>query len=381
MLSKIIINQSESRGRQQTTDDSKSGIVFYSPDISALIDPSFQVYSLAEAEAAGVTVDDFPIEHYHISEFYRFSDSAQLQVLFVQYTGGTHDFLEVHELVAAADGDLSQIGVYTSVAFSTGMVTALQAVLTNLKEEEDIPVIALLQANFHGTNLSSLPDLSSSASPQVTVLLGQDGGGEGASLYNTYGQSIGTLGTCLGVTSSANVHLSIAWKSAYNLAGADLNTLAFANGTPYKSVSKSQLGTLNDKRYVFALKDYGLNGSFFNSSSAATQESSDFYSIERNRVINKVRKLLRTSLLPELNGPLYLQDDGTLRIETIGKFTSLCEQGLQGMLRATELSGYSIYIDPSQDVLATDELKINVSLQPVGVAKFIIVELQFTREV
>ncbi|MEJ1242115.1 DUF2586 family protein [Chryseolinea sp. T2] len=376
-LSKITITEINGASRFLTSDDSKSGMLFYVSDTSALAETSFQVYSLQEAETAGVTVDDFPVAHYHIDEFYRMSDSAQLQVKFVSYTGGTHDFAEVKELVADADGDMSQIGVYTQANFSTGMVTALQAVMSDLKEEDDIPLVSLLQANFSGVTLSSLSDLSSSNAPQVAVLLGQDGGGTGAALYNSIGKSIGILGAALGSLSVSSVHESIAWKGQYDVSGAELNTLAFANGTPYKSVSKSQLATLNDKKYIFLLKDFGLNGSYFNSSFVATQESSDYYSLERGRVINKSRKLLRTSLLPQLNSPLYLEESGSLRLETIGKFTSLAEQGLQGMLRAGELSNYSVYIDPAQDVLASDTLVIDVKLQPVGVSRYINITLGF----
>lgn len=374
-LSKITITEQEGSNRILTTDDNKSGIVFYVSN-NPLSGDSFQVYSLQEAEGFGITSDTMPVLNYHISEFYRVNDSGQLQIKVVEYTGGTHTFNEVRSLVADCEGDLSQLGVFTTQNFSSGMVTALQDVMDDLKSE-DIPLVSLLQANYSGLTLQALPDLSSSASNLVAVLVGQDGGGRGAELHNTLGYSIGVLGAALGAVASSSVHESIAWKGAFDMSGSELNTLAFANGTQYKLVTKSQLSTINDKKYIFLLKDYGINGSYFNSSFAATSEASDFYSIERNRVINKSRKLLRTSLLPELNSPLYLDADGRLRIETVGKFTSKCEQALDGMRRNGELSNYKITIDPNQDVLSDDTLKIDVKLQPVGVARFINITLGF----
>jgi len=374
-LSKITITEQEGSNRLLTTDDNKSGIVFYVSN-NPLSGDSYQVYSLQEAEGYGITTDALPVLNYHLSEFYRINDSGQLQIKLVEHTGGTHTFTEVKQLVADASGDLSQVGVFTTQNFSTSMVTALQSVMEDLKGE-DIPLVSLLQANFSGQSLQSLTDLSTNASNLVAVLVGQDGGGTGAQLYNTLGYSIGALGAALGAVASSSVHESIAWKGAFNMSGTELNTLAFANGTQYKLVTKSQLSTINDKKYIFLLKDYGLNGSYFNSSFVATSEASDFYSIERNRVINKSRKLLRTALLPELNSPLYLDADGKLRIETVGKFTSKCEQALDGMRRNGELSNYKITINPSQDVLSDDVLHVDVKLQPVGVARFISITLGF----
>lgn len=372
-LSRITITEQEGSNRISTSNDNKSGLLFYSASATPL---SVQIFSLSEAEAEGITADTFPVLHYHISEFYRINPSGQLQVKVVALTGGTPSFQEVKALVADTEGDLMQIGVYTQSMFSTSMVTALQSVLTELKGE-DIPLVALLQANFAEETLSGLADLSSSNANQVAVLIGQDGNGRGAELFNQLGYSIGILGATLGAVAKSSVHESISWKAVFDMSGAELNTLAFANGTQYKLVTKSQLAQLNDRKYVFLLKDYGLNGSFFNSSFVATSQSSDFYSIERNRTINKSRKLLRTALLPELNSPLYLDESGSLRIETIGKFTSKCEQALDGMKRAGELSNYSIQIDANQNVLSDDTLRISVKLQPVGVARFIDITLSF----
>lgn len=374
-LSKITITEQEGNSRILTSDDNKSGIVYYVAN-NPLSGDSVQVFSVQQAEAVGITSDSLPVLHYHLSEFYRINDSGQLQIKIVEFTGGTHSFDEVKELVADCDGDLSQVGVYTYSSFSTGMVSALQDVMNDLKNE-DIPLVALLQPNFNGQTLQSLPDLSESDAPQVAVLIGQDGGGKGAELFNTLGQSIGVLGAALGAVALSSVNESIAWKGAFDMSGAELNTLAFANGTQYKLVTKSQLSTINDKKYIFLLKDYGLNGSYFNSSFVATSDATDFYSIERNRVINKSRKLLRVSLLPELNSPLYLDESGNLRVETVGKFTSKCEQALDGMRRDGELSNYKVTINPNQNVLSDDTLRIDVKLQPVGVARFIDITLGF----
>ncbi|HTF18153.1 MAG TPA: DUF2586 family protein [Chryseolinea sp.] len=376
-LSKISIVEQEGSNRILTSEDNKSGLLFYVSS-NPLTGDTFQVFSIQEVEGYGITSTSLPVPHYHLSEFYRVNDSGQLQVRFADYpTGGTHTFEEVKDLVSDCDGDLSQVGIYTKRNLSSSMVTALQDIMTELKEELDIPLVSILQANTTGMTLQSLPDLSSNDCPQVAVTIGQDGGNKGFALYNTQGYSVGILGAALGALASSSVHESISWKGQFDMPGSELNTLAFSNGVQYKLVTKTQQAQLNDKKYIFLLKDYGLNGSFFNSSFVANSEASDYYSLERNRVINKARKLLRTALLPELNSPLYLDDDGKLRIETVGKFTSKCEQALDGMRRLGEVSNYRIYINPNQDVLSDDTLHIDVKIQPVGVARFINITLGF----
>jgi hypothetical protein len=273
-------------------------------------------------------------------------------------------------------GDINQIGVWTSNNLTTGMITQLESVMDSLKSN-DTPAVALLAPCTTGYTLSSLPDLSASSGKLVSVVVGQDGGSVGAQLFATTSRSVSALGATLGAVASSNVHESISWKGKFDVSGAELDTLAFSNGTPYKSVSKTQLGNLNDKHYIFLLKDVGLNGSFFNSSSTCIADSSDYSTIERNRVINKARKQLHSALVPQLNSPLYLQDDGTLTIETVSKFESICDQALAVMKRNGEVSNYSITVDSLHNVLEDDTLNISVSIQPVGVAKFINITLGF----
>src|SRR5258708_26937483 len=219
------------------------------------------------------------------------------------------------------------------------MVSQLNSVVTTLKSN-DAPTIALLSANVTASTLTTLADLSASNCPLVSVVIGQDGGAQGAALYTSVGKSISCIGATLGAIARSQVHQSIAWKGQFNMSGTELDTLAFSNGTAYKSLSRTQLGQLNDKNYIFLLKDTGLNGSYFNSSFSSVSSTSDYYSIERNRTINKARKQLRVALLPELNSPLYLDSSGKLSNETIAKFTGLCENGLQSMKIAGELSNY-----------------------------------------
>ena len=67
-----------------------------------------------------------------------------------------------------------------------------------------------------------------------------------------------------------------------------------------------------------------------------------------------------------------------MQFSTVKYFENLGDQALSVMQTNDELSGYIIEIDPEQNVLSTDELKITVKLRPNGTAKFISISLGFT---
>jgi hypothetical protein len=82
-------------------------------------------------------------------------------------------------------------------------------------------------------------------------------------------------------------------------------------------------------------------------------------------------------MLPNLNSPLVLNGDGTLTQNTIAVFENACQRALDGMVRDSEVSAYSVKIDPAQPVLSTSNLIIAVAIVPVGVAATITTNIGF----
>ena len=65
---------------------------------------------------------------------------------------------------------------------------------------------------------------------------------------------------------------------------------------------------------------------------------------------------------------------GYLAASKITAFKTLIGDILAKMQAAQEISGYAVTIDPNQNVLVTDTLKISYVIVPVGVATKIYVE-------
>jgi hypothetical protein len=374
-LSKISFNKSNSNtGGGLTSEDYISGLVAY------LAAPAFsdvkQFFSEKEAVTAGIV--EGSVEHYHIKEFFRQNPSASLYTSLVPLPASGHTFSEVTDLVRESEGRIRQAGVFTSEPYADSMVTTLQGVADTLAGE-GMNASFLLAANMVGADLALLTDITTSLSPNVSVVIGQDGGNEGASLFASKGYSITCLGAALGATSAALVSESIANVEKFNVASAELDKLAFANGTSYKSVTRTLLDQLDTKGYIFAMKYPGLNGTFFNGSYTAEVPTSDFSTIEGVRTIDKAIRGVRKVLLPKLNTNLLINpENGQLALTTVRTFEAIASRPLEQMVIDRELSGYDVIIDPKQNVNITKELAVEVKLVRMGIARNIKINIGFS---
>jgi hypothetical protein len=325
------------------------------------------------------------VEWYHVSEFFRLQPQG---VIYIAYYS-TYDAANVALVRDYANGTIRQVGVNHdfSTAFATTQVSELQTVGT---ESETLykPLSIVYNPEISGTaTLSALVDLTSLASKNVSVSIGQDGKGYGYKLWKATAKSIGSLGAVLGAVSASSVSESIAWVGKFNMSnGTELDTLMFginASGTNvfYNNVADSQLTSLNNYSYVFLRKLIGITGTYNTPPTTATLSSNDYHFIYSNRTIDKATRGVRASLLPLLSSPIKLNSNGTLTDTSIAYFISQSEINLDTMVRDSELSDYEVTIDTTQNVLATNNITVAVKLLPIGVADFITVNIGFTTSI
>lgn len=385
-LNKLTFNvNTAGLGTPLASEDHKSGLVYYNdtlPSGFATDDRIKTVFSLEEAEALGIVEGDADhgVEWYHIREFFQKQPAGELWIGYFAVPVGSPDFAEVKTLQDTALGALRQVGVYfISAAFSTAEVTALQAVVNTLQTE-----YKFLNVLYGGdisavADLSTLADLRALTAPNVSVCIGQDGGAKGAALYASKSYSITDLGAKLGAVAAANVNESISWIENFPMVtdGAEFDTVAFANGDAFVTTSTGLREALDDKGYLFLVKEIGLTGTYNNDSYTSVAVTSDLATIENNRTIDKAKRALRTFILPKLGSPLRVNEDGTLRTDTIATFKALAEKGLGQMESEGELSAYEVIINAAQNVVSTSKLELTVKIVPVGVAREIVINIGF----
>lgn len=328
--------------------------------------------------SGGVASELAPM-HYHISEYFRAQPKGVLYVGIYEYPS-SYTFTELATLVNFSNGTIRQCGIYvTDTAFASSQLTTIQSVCTTLASEQK-PLSVVYAADLSAvSDLSTLTDLRTLNCPNVSMVIGQDGNGVGYDLFNASGYSISCLGAVLGAVSFAKVSDSIAWVGKFNMSnGVELDVAAFANGDLFRDTATSLVSQLNTRKYIFLRKYINNSGTYFNDSHTAVADTSDYAYLENQRTIDKAVRGIYAQLQPEIASPLVLNANGTLQDVTVAYFENKAEVNLQQMVRDGELSAYAVEIDTAQNVLSTSTLVVTVRLLPIGVARYINVNIGFT---
>ena len=349
----------------------------------------------------------YGIPAYHIKEFFRMSSSAsgKLYVMFADCSA-SWDAIEIMQ--RAAGGMIHQLGVWTEQPlwkangiaenYNLNLVKGLNEKAETLASQNQ-PLSLVLCANPSNTganttegrqiDLNKIPSCICE-SRRVSCIFGQ-AHNEQVSLMQMRNENhtpVGFLGAVMGAIARANVQESIAWVRQFNLFTDDFQDIEFGFGdinldeaeenfislNRYESLSPVLLDDLDEKGYIFPIRYSGrTNGIYI--SKDQTCSTGDYRTIARNRTINKSRRAVRAVLLPYVNSPLLVNPTtGYLAPAKITAFRTLVGEILAKMEADQEISGYAVTIDPNQNVLVNDTLKISYVLVPVGVATRILVE-------
>ena len=391
MLPDITITRAQGGlGRQQPTNDGISALITQGVAIAGklALDTDYELRSLLAAEALGIAATGpYAATHAHLSEYFRLSPGAVLIFRAVAQNVPLSSMLDKSQahaksLLVAANGRVKQLAVVLNPA--AGYVPDLTAhldadVLAAIAQAQALateefaqhrPVCVVLGAHGLGVDPAQVPDLTALNSEFVAVVAGSDAA-------RTSEPAVGAL---LGAISAAATNESIAWVQKFPLTGGGsfLNA-GLSNGATLGQLLPGDLGAYAEKGYIAVRQHAGLDGFYFSDSPTCTVPSSDYAYLENVRVTNKAARLVRTALLPSLNGPLPLNADGTLAAQVVGELQGKATAGLTaGLLQSGEASALGVYIDPAQNVLSTSTLAVAVRLVPVGVGRQLTVTLGLT---
>lgn len=350
----------------------------------------------------------YGIPAYHIREFFRMSGNVDGNGrLYVMFADCSANWDAIDIMQRASGGTINQLGVWTEQPiwklsgaeekYGLNLVKSLNDKGAALAEQNQ-PLSIILSANCTNTgaetaegrkiDLQKIPSAICEAS-RTSVIFGQ-ARNEKISLMqrrNEHLTPVGFMGAMLGALAKANVQESVAWVKQFNLFSDDFQEIELGFGDVneasdetltstnfYESLSPTLLDDLDDKGYIFPIKYAGKENGIYISKDQ-TCSSGDYRTIARNRTINKSRRAVRAALLPYVNAPLMVNPTtGFLAPTKITAFKTLIGDVLAKMQAAGEISGYAVTIDPNQNVLVDDTLRISYVIVPVGVATKIYVE-------
>lgn len=370
-------------------EDHITGFMAYLP--SADVPASFKINrvqalsTIEAAEAAGITAEaeswGVRVLHYNLNELYRLNPAVILYVgIFDKPAKNT--FAEIRTMQNYAGGRLRQLGIWSGDSdLSSDDLTAIEGQADRLTEEGmELSVIYSPKV----TSVQNLPDnLAGENKCRVSVVIGQAGSGTGAELYkdadNIDKNTVGGLGVVLGLLSRAKVHQCIAWVKEFPTG---VSLPAFGDGTELRTLDRAIIEKLDNSRYLFFVTQQGQAGSYLNDSHNMDSAISDYATIESVRTMDKAVRGIRTYLIPELAGNVYVDPStGKLASYTVAHLETVAGHALEDMERAGELSGYKVEIDPEQDVASTSTVEIVIKNVAVAVMRHVKVKIGFAKSV
>lgn len=340
------------------------------------------VSTIDRAEALGITADAeawaVRVLHYHLSELFRVNPGVSLYLGLFDKPSGAYIFREIETVQNFASGRIRQVGVWCGDrALSEDDLTTIQGVANKLESQgAELSVVYAPKV----TSVKSLPqNLAGANKCRVSVLIGQAGSGTGAELYadddNSDKASVSGLGVVMGLISSAKVHQCIAWVKQFPTG---ISLPAFGDGTLLRDLDRAAVEALDKARYLFFVTQEGQSGSYMNDSHTMDSAISDYASIESVRTMDKGARGVRTYLIPELGGNVYVDSDtGKLAPYSVSYLETVAGHALEDMEKAGELSGYKVEIDPDQDVATTSTVDVVIKKVAVPVMRHVSVKIGF----
>lgn len=343
--------------------------------------------TIDKAEEAGITSDAASwmvrMLHYQLSETFRLNPAISLYVgLFEKPQSDSYTFAEIKTVQNYSGGRVRQIGVWCGDrALSEDDLVAIQGQADTLEAQgSELSVV-------YAPKVVSVKTISTSLAGggkcRVSVLIGQAGSGTGAELYkdkaNASKASVSGLGVVMGLLSRAKVHQSIAWVKEFPTG---ISLPAFGDGTLLRDMDKALVEQLDTARYLFFVTQQGQSGSYMNDSHTMDSATSDYASIESVRTMDKGARGVRTYVIPELGGNVYVDPEtGKLASYTVSHLETVAGQALEAMEKAGELSGYKAEIDPEQDVASSSTVDIVLKKVAVPVMRHVSVKIGFAKSI
>lgn len=344
------------------------------------------VSTIDTAEAAGITADaeswSVRVLHYHLSEMFRVNPGISLY-LGIFAKPETYNFTEIKTVQNYSSGRIRQMAIWAGdVALAADDLVKIQGVADAL-DEENAPLSVLYAPKV--ADVTKLPaDVAGGNKCRVSVVIAQAGSGDGADLYaddsnKTVKTSVSAIGIVLGLLSAAAVHQSIGWVKNFPTG---VNVPAFGDGKLLRDLDKAVIEQLDNERYIFFRTYPGISDSYVNDSHTMDDATSDYAMIESVRTMDKAVRGIRTYLIPELGGNIYIDaDTGKMQSYSVTHLQTTAGKALEDMEKAGELSGYAVEIDPEQDILSTSEVEVVIKQVAVGVMRKIKVKIGFAKSV
>ena len=349
---------------------------------------AYCIHHLSEAVEMGLSKTANPFAYEQIRQFYaEAGEGAELWVYGVAKSVKPSAMLDktgnhAPDLIQSANGriryiaacwDDSDATLTPSSGLDSDVITAVgkgQELAEWATNTLFAPLFVLVYGyGYSHSTVATMPDLTQRTDNRVAVFVGA-----------VEDEDNIALGLLAGKVAACEVQTHIGRVKD----GAVKATKAFI-GAKDAAVGASE--TLNTKGYITFRTFVGKAGYFFSDDHMATAVTDDYHSVCNRRVIDKAYRVAYSALLEKVNDEIPVTDEGTMPTSIVHALQGSVETAVINNMTAygnlgtdpedSNDTGVECYIDPSQKVVTTSTLNVNLKVKPYGYAKYIECTLGF----
>lgn len=374
-------------GTVTLSDDGIAGLILSGKKVDSKLElgKPYVLGGTSDLKKYGITKEGNPLLYKDIMAFYTAAgDGAELHLLVVDEEKtlteicAMDDGAPLKTLIDSAAGRIRLVGINVNPGSTyeatvtkcidqdvVTAITAAQQVVDNYVKKI-APFVVLLPALAWNGETSGLYQPREGSQNCVSVVMASDGKvGEGKFYSAAIGQVLGRLATCA-------VNISIARVRDGSIAAEGWLT---DGKTP--EADSSLLETLEDAGYIIYRTFIGKSGYYLNGDPTATATTDDYNRLSLTRVIQKALIVCYKTYIDEIMDSIEV-DPNTGQVPT-----AMCKYYEQAIIKAVnvnmegEISGFSAYVDPKQDLISTNALKVQAKITPTALLRDINVDLSF----
>lgn len=378
-------------GNISLSDDGIAGLILTGAAVANKLELN-KVYVLGstlELPKLGITAETNPLAHKEITAFYNVAgEGAELHLLVVgEATTLTQMCSQdadspLRKLVNSAAGRIRLVGInrntpadYEMTAekgLDADVITAIASAHTVAEDflTSIAPFRVLLPALGWDGQTDSLYKPREGSYNRVSVVMASDGKFGASKLYSA------AIGQVLGRAAKISVHQNLGRVRDGAIAPKGYLT---DGKTPEEHFSLMNL--LEDAGYIFYRTFVGKNGYYLNGDATATDLADDYCFLSSGRVIDKAMVVTYRTYIDDILDNIQVDPaKGTIPV-------SICKSFEASIIRAVntsmgdEMSSFTAYIDPNQNILANGQMTITCKIVPLATLREITVNLSLNNPV
>lgn len=372
-------------GNISLSDDGIAGLILTGAAVANKLELN-KVYVLGstlELAKLGITAETNPLAHKEVTAFYNVAgEGAELHLLVVgEATTLTQMCSQdadspLRKLVNSAAGRIRLVGINRNTPADYEMTAekgldadVITAVASAHAVAEDFltsiaPFRVLLPALGWDGQTDNLYKPREGSYNRVSVVMASDGKFGASKLYSA------AIGQVLGRAAKIAVHQNLGRVRDGAIAAKGYLT---DGKTPEEHFSLMNL--LEDAGYIFYRTFVGKNGYYLNGDATATDITDDYCFLSSGRVIDKAMVVTYRTYIDDILDNIRVDPaKGTIPV-------SICKSFEASIIRAVntsmgdEMSSFTAYIDPNQNILANGQMTITCKIVPLATLREITVNL------